>query len=281
FRSFELVQDRSGSGRKSMFRIPRAESPPEHFLPGLKKIRTELYAGGNPKYTALITQLIRFLEDRENIKQGESSQDFRGHAEAYYIDHGPFAEADPSPGILKLLENAIVARNPIRLTYSGYSPESGESLFYPYSLCLRVGTLYLVGRQGANQGPFKSLSVKRIKRCIGTRDVFVRDPFDPAEYYKYCFGQWPRQLDEAPETVLLSLRAPWLEKYLSESHFNPPGRILRKGKDAFFEVKIAIKPDFVNWVISLSPDLVAVKPDGLRREVAERLSKGLDRTEAG
>lgn len=273
---FELVQDRTGSGRKSMYRIRSAGSPPGHFLPALRKIRTELHAGGNPKYTALISQVIRFMEDRENAKR-EVAEEFPANAEAYYIDHGPFAEADPPPGILKILEASIAGRNPIRITYSGYAPESSEFLFHPYSLCLRVGTLYLIGRQGENKGQFKSLSVKRIRRCIGTRDVFVRDAFDPADYYKYCFGQWPRQLNEDPETVLLSLRAPWLEKYLSESHFNPPGRILRRGKEMLFEVKIVIKPDFVNWVLSLSPDLVPVKPEGLRKTAQERLRQGLER----
>jgi predicted DNA-binding transcriptional regulator YafY len=272
---FDLVQDRSGPGRKSLYRIRTTGGPPGHFLPALKKIRTELHAGGNPKYTALINQLMRFLEDKESAPRGDAAEETPSNAEAYYIDHGPFAEADPPPGILKILETSIGARTAIRLSYSGLSSETGESLFYPYALCLRVGTLYLIGRQGENKGPFKSLSVKRIKRCIATRDSFGRDPFDPAEYYKYTFGQWARQTDENPETVVLSLRAPWLEKYLSESHFNPPGRILKKGKDVQFEVKIVVKPDFVNWVLSLVPDLVPVKPESLFTEVSRRLKGGL------
>jgi hypothetical protein len=72
------------------------------------------------------------------------------------------------------------------------------------------------------------------------------------------------------------VRAAWLEKFLSESHFNPSGRILKKGKDVQFEVKMVIKTDFVNWVLSLAPDLIPVKPESLRREVADRLKRGLD-----
>ena len=136
--------------------------------------------------------------------------------------------------------------------------------------------MYLIGRQGQNRGPFKSLSVKRIKRGIATQERFARDAFDPAEYYKYTFGQWARQLDETPENVVLSLRAPWLEKYLSESHFNPPGRLIKKGKEAVFEIKMVIKPDFVNWVLSLAPDLLPLKPESLREQVEDRLKRGLD-----
>ncbi|MDB5103310.1 MAG: hypothetical protein JWP91_999 [Fibrobacteres bacterium] len=272
---FEVVQDRKGSGRKSLYRIQAAGSPPGHFLPALKKIRTELHAGGNPKYTALINQLMRFLEDKESA-QRENPEEAAPNAEAYHIDHGPFAEANPSPGILKLLESAIASRTAVKVSYSGSHSEPSEFLFFPYALCLRVGTLYLIGRQGENQGAFKSLSVKRILRGIATRDVFTRDPFDPAEYYKFTFGQWARQLNENPETVVLSVRAPWLEKYLSESHFNPPGRILKKGKDVQFEVKMVVKPDFVNWVMSLAPDLIPEKPESLRKEVADRLGRALE-----
>jgi predicted DNA-binding transcriptional regulator YafY len=275
---FELVQDRKGAGLKSLYRIVTAGTPPGHFLPALKKIRGELHAGGNPKYTGLINQLMRFLEDRDSVLRGDApgGEASSGNAEAYYIDHGPFAEADPSPGILKILEGSIAARTGIKLSYSGYATDAGEFLFFPYALCLRVGTLYLIGRQGENRGPFKSLSVKRIKRGIATQERFTRDAFDPAEYYKFTFGQWARQLDENPETVLLAVRAPWLEKYLSESHFNPPGKLIRKGKDLAFEVKMVVKPDFVNWVMSLAPDLVPLKPESLRQLVAERLQRGLD-----
>ena len=273
---FDVVNDRKGAGRQSLYRIQAAGTPPTHFLPALKKIRTELHAGGNPKYTALINQLMRFLEDKESAQRGDVPEDAQSNAEAYHIDHGPFAEADPSPGILKILEASIAARTAVKISYSGSHSEPGEFLFFPYALCLRVGTLYLIGRQGQNTGAFKSLSVKRIRRGIATREAFTRDAFDPSEYYKYTFGQWARQLDEVPETVLLSLRAPWLEKFLSESHFNPPGRILKKGKEVHFEVKIVVKTDFVNWVLSLAPDMIPLKPESLRREVEERLRRGLD-----
>ncbi len=279
---FEVVQDRKGAGRKSLYRIRASGTPPGHFLPALKKIRTELHAGGNPKYTALINQLMRFLEDRDSLQRGEASgEESPANAEAYYIDHGPFAEADPSPGILKILEASIAARTGIKLSYSGYAPEAGEFMFFPYALCLRVGTLYLIGRQGENRGPFKSLSVKRIKRGIATQERFTRDAFDPAEYYKFTFGQWARQIDEAPETVLLAVRAPWLEKYLSESHFHPPGKMIKKGKEIAFELKMMVKPDFVNWVMSLAPDLIPLKPESLRVEVSQRLKRGLDGIAAG
>ena len=307
---FDLVQETDARGRKTLFRIQGSGGPPVHLLSSLKKIRSELHAGGNPKHGQSISQVIRYLEEMAAQSPGarrdppapyrpagtapspsapeasaSGSAEAAG-AEIYHIDHGPFAEADPHPGILKILETAVAARTAIKVAYSGYAqassqrPETEEFLFFPYILCLRVGTLYLVGRQGENRGPFKSLSVRRIKRCIATRDDFRPDAFNPSDYYKYTFGQWHRQLNEDPETVLLSLRAPWLEKYLSESRFNPPGRILRKGGEVLYELKVVVKPDFVNWVLSLAPDLLPVKPDSLRAQVADRLRRSLANLEA-
>jgi predicted DNA-binding transcriptional regulator YafY len=296
---FDLVQEADARGRRTLFRIQGSGGPPVHLLSSLKKIRSELHAGGNPKHGQSISQVIRYLEEMAAQSPGarrdspaparppgsahapSAPETAASGAEIYHIDHGPFAEADPHPGILKILESAVASRTAIKVAYSGYAqaassrPETEEFLFFPYILCLRVGTLYLVGRQGENRGPFKSLSVRRIKRCIATRDDFRPEAFNPAEYYKYTFGQWHRQLNEEPETVLLSLRAPWLEKYLSESRFNPPGRVLRKGGEVLYELKVVVKPDFVNWVLSLAPDLVPVKPDSLRAQVADRLRRSL------
>lgn len=292
---FDLRQEADTRGRKSLYRLPAAEGPPPTLLAGLKRIRTELHAGGNPKHGSHISKVIRFLEDPASTApsgnprkavpaasetSAPSSQTGVG-AEVYHIDHGPFAEADPNPGILKILESSVAERMAIKVSYSGYAkgassrPEAEEFLFFPYILALRVGTLYLIGRQGENKGPFKSLSVRRIRRCIATRDTFKPDPFKAEDYYKHTYGQWHRQLHEEPETVLLLLKAPWLEKFLGESRFNPPGRLLRKAGETLFELKVVIKPDFVNWVMSLVPDLLPLKPESLRNQVADRLQRAV------
>jgi predicted DNA-binding transcriptional regulator YafY len=138
----------------------------------------------------------------------------------------------------------------------------------------------VIGREDGNRGPFKSLAVRRIARCQATQETFTRSAFNPAEHYKYTFGQWARQPDEKPETVVLAVRAKWLKKYLAESHFNPPGRFLATDESQF-EVKLVVKPDFENWVLSLAPDLLPVKPESLRKNVSDRLKKAFEALETG
>ncbi len=270
---YELEQEKGKAGRRSLYRIPDNAKAPTHFIAALKKIEAELLAGGNPKYGPVIRRLATYLEDREAPAR-EATEPQAAH-EIYHTDHGPFAEANPLPNILKSLETAIAGCRAVKLTYSGYAAEKDGFIFFPYVLSLRVGTLYLIGRQDGNKGPFKNLSVKRIRRCVATQETFARAAFNSAEFYKYTFGQWARQPEEKPESVVLSVRAKWLRKYLKESHFNPDGRFL-DAEETLYEIKLVVKPDLVNWVLSLAPDLVPVKPESLKNEVAGRVAKALE-----
>lgn len=275
---YALEQEREGSGRRTLYRLPDSAQTPGHFLIGLENIRKELHAGGNPKYGPLLARLAAYLKDREAVER-EVAAPTPSH-EIYHNDHGPFAEASPQENTLKRLEAAIAGCQVVRLNYSGRAADREGVLFYPYVLSLRVGTLYVIGREDGNRGPFKSLAVRRIARCQATQETFVRSAFNPSEHYKYTFGQWARQPEEKPETVVLAVRAKWLKKYLHESHFNPPGRFL--GTDeTHFEVKLVVKPDFENWVLSLTPDLLPVRPESLRRGVLERLKRAVEALEAG
>lgn len=276
---YVLEQESQGAGRRTLYRLPDASRTPGHFLTGLENIRKELHAGGNPKFGPLLARLSAYLKDREAAER-ETTAPQPGH-EIYHNDHGPFAEASPQENTLKRLEAAIAGCQAVRLNYSGRAADREGVLFFPYVLSLRVGTLYVIGREDGNRGPFKSLAVRRIARCQATQETFVRSAFNAAEHYKYTFGQWARQPDEKPETVVLAVRAKWLKKYLQESHFNPPGRFLGVDEGQW-EVKLVIKPDFENWVLSLAPDMLPVKPESLRKNVAERLKKAveaLERTE--
>jgi hypothetical protein len=56
---------------------------------------------------------------------------------------------------------------------------------------------------------------------------------------------------------------------------------VKRPRETCFELKVVIKPDFVNWVLSLAPDLVPLKPESLRKEVTDRLRKALEACEGG
>jgi predicted DNA-binding transcriptional regulator YafY len=277
---YHVYDLREASNQKSLFKIHSSFNPPEHFVPTLKKVKNELSSWGNPKFAKFINQIILYFNNMEQADQNlcsASGEYFSIEPNVYHIDHGPFSQENVAGGILKKMEAAILNHNKLRITYWGYKAEKEEFDFFPYYLSLRVGTLYLIGRRGKNTGAFKSLSVKRIRRCVTTSSSFVPARFQIEEYYKYCFGQFPRQVNEKPSQVVLKVNEKWLQKFLEESHFNPPGKIVRRGGHVFFELQVMIKPDFINWVLSLVPHMLPVRPRALVKAVEERIAGASER----
>ncbi len=269
---------REAANHPSLYYVRDNSEVPEHFLPLLRNLNKELISWGNPRFAGEIKQVIGYLESlnsktkKTNWTSGEL---LKTVANVYHVDHGPFSERDVPVDRLRIMETAIVAHSVLQIKYSSYKAENAEFEFYPYGLCLRVGTLYLVGRVRSNRGLFKTLSVKRIARCQATSRHFKPVPFNMGTFYKYCFGQFARQPRESSEIVLLRIESPWLRKYLAESHFNPPGRLFKQDSDVFFELEVVIKPDFENWVLSHIPDLVPIKPLSLVKTIQQKMERGL------
>ncbi|MBF0433440.1 MAG: WYL domain-containing protein [Fibrobacteria bacterium] len=273
-----IVYDlREGANQKSLYVIHNPHLPPAHLIPSLNKIKKEMNSWGNPKFSSILKQVTEYLNklNQTGLKTNQAENDHTGSGSPYHIDHGPFSQEYVSEATLHTLETAILKHYKLQIRYSSYESDKEEFVFYPYSLCLRVGTLYAIGRKDKNTGSFLSLSVKRIKRCVSTSEPFLPAKFNIENYYKYCFGQFPRQSYERPEMVVLQIREKWLQKYLKESHFNPPGKIIHLKKNVFFELEMVIKPDFVNWVISLFPFMIPRKPISLVKTIKTRISKSL------
>ncbi len=247
------------------YRLEEADDTlPRQLARDLESLRKALLAGGNPKWSRLLNRTIRQLSEPG---EPEPEPDLAG---VYFVDHGPLAEKEPPSGILNLLEGAIARQEKIRLWYA--ASRERELEFFPYRLCLRVGVLYLVGREGRNEGPFKSLQVRRIRRCQSLREAFLPDSFDPEAFYRHCFGAFAREGDEAPERIVLWLREPWVERLLRGAHFNPEGTFTRRDGKPCFEIDMMVKPDLENWILSLAPAALPLEPAALRDRLATRLA---------
>ncbi len=273
---FLLNDLREGANQESIYVLEDSFGVPKHFVPTLKKIGREFKSWGNPKFSKSLAQVTVFLKElEENRFSGElfSSHKFEiekeKERELYHVDHGPFSQEKVSDSILKIVENGIIQKSKIRMVYSSYKNERRELELFPYALSLRVGVLYVIGREGVNKGVFKSFLIQRIKRCTSLSESFTPSPFNIKEYYKYCFGKFPRQINERPSKVVLEVREAWLKKYLLESHFNPTGTFISRNQ---FAIDIVIKPDFVNWVLSFMPALLPIAPKSLVAEVKKRVA---------
>jgi predicted DNA-binding transcriptional regulator YafY len=253
------------SGGSVRYRLEEADDAlPRKLAHDLELLRKSLLAGGNPKWSRLLNRAIRQLQEPgQGENEGEAS-------DIYYVDHGPLAEKEPPSGILNLLEGAILRQEKVRLHYA--AARERELTFFPYRLCLRVGVLYLVGREEKNQGPFKSLQVRRIRRCQSLRETFIPDTFDPEAYYRHCFGAFAQEGKESPEKIVLWIREPWAEQLLRGANFNPPAVFTRREGKACFEAFLLMKPDLENWILSLAPAALPLEPESLRDRIATRLA---------
>ncbi len=271
---YPVLDLRSASNEPSRFYLSPEFSPPKALIESLEKIKADLHAWGNPKYVHNISAAIEFLEQLgNNGKKQNPISNPESKTSVYHIDHGPFSEQDVSSQLLASLEKAIQLSQKLNLSYKAAGEKPSQIVFSPYKLSLRVGRLYLIGEDDSEPNVFKSLSIKRIKRCQTISETFVPKNFRPEDYYKFCFGQFPRQAHERPEKIQLLIKSGWVKSILEESHFNPPGKFITGKKGEIFEFLAIVKPDLLNWVFSLLPHALPLGPLSLCVEVKNRLKQ--------
>jgi predicted DNA-binding transcriptional regulator YafY len=261
-----LSRSQSGSGRTLRYSLPQEEGVAPALIKALQRGRDELRKGGNLKHARVLDQAIAHFESQSEVENIDLET-------IYHIDHGPLSDADPDRALLDRLERAITQRRTLRIDYANPDGRHTTFIFQPYRICLRIGVLYLAGRQGGDMGPVRLLRLVRIRRCLSLGESFTPPAFDPASLYKFCFGQWSRQENQKAEDVTLWIRAPWLKGHLETARFDPPARISQQEGRVLFKIKVVLHPDFINWVMSLMPDAVPIEPGPLRDEVARRLEE--------
>jgi predicted DNA-binding transcriptional regulator YafY len=176
--------------------------------------------------------------------------------------------------LLERLERSIAQRRALRIDYTNPDGRQTSFVFHPYRICLRIGVLYLAGRQGGVDGPVRLLRLVRIRRCLSLGEAFQPPSFDPTALYRYCFGQWSKQEGQQPENVTLWIRAPWLKGHLEAGRFDPPAKFVSQDGKWLFKWRVVQHPDFINWVMSLLPDALPLEPKSLKEEVHRRMQEG-------
>lgn len=262
-----LARIPAGNGRTLRYALPQEEGAATGLIRSLQKARDELRKGGNLKHARVLEQAMAHLDKKPE------AEDFDFET-IYHIDHGPLADGEPDKALLDRLEKAIALHRGVRIDYANPDGRSSSFVLHPYRICLRIGALYVAGRQGGKEGQIRILRLSRIRRCLSLGETFIPTAFDPSALYRYCFGQWSRQERQEPENVTLWLRSAWLRGYLESTRFDPPAKITQQEGRLLFKVRILIHPDFVNWVMSLAPDALPLEPAHLREEVRKRLTQG-------
>ena len=183
--------------------------------------------------------------------------------------HGGVSVGPDSSGErLADIASATLGHRALAFDYTTADGTSATRTVDPWALVTRPGRWYLVGFD-RDRGDVRAFRISRI----------VTDPIDvgPAEPRPDDFragdhvsGPWERQEGEETALVALSERIGWWAK-------GSVAQAVVEGTraDGWMLLRVPITDGTASWVLSLGADAEAVEPEGLRRDVQQRLEEAL------
>jgi predicted DNA-binding transcriptional regulator YafY len=252
---------------------------PDPVVRLLETVDSHLSAAAEIPSSKLVRRAISMLKGAEGAGTVNEAMTLDSD---FIVDLGPFSEYDPSANgrdaqernIDKYLD-AIKHRAFLNVTYDAATKGiTQELLLKPLKLILRMGILYLAAVDDA-VGKTKLFAVKRIKRFNFTGKYFSEIEFNAMDFYKFCFGKFGPQGDDKKIKLLITVKAPWLEAQIRESHFNPPVKT-KKQNPMVAEFTLYDSPDLRSWLLSILPYIEIQEPASLKAELKDLVKKSLE-----
>jgi hypothetical protein len=248
------------------------------LLDKLREAQEDLGNQGDLGTAAVIGQALDFL--RETDESGKIPK-LVAIDSGFAIEHGPFSEFDATamqPKIARIIE-AIRAVEVLELTYT-HRDGSEETLFFlPSLLCLRLGKLYVLGRQEVSEGKlakYQPLVLRRIQFVGGrTKRYYDRAKLSTKDAYKYCFGQYVPAGEAEPVEVVLKSKSPRIAQLFKESNFYPRATVAISGETATIKLKLYNTPDLQTWLLGHAEEVQVESPKELKAELKAKAQAAL------
>lgn len=178
------------------------------------------------------------------------------------------------------ISEAISNKRQIELVYSSRYLDNNrtivknqkEMVINPYSLAWQDDHYYLIG----NHAKYDNLIHLRLDRISAVKLLKTparhfsevssyKDFFDTADYTKKLFSMYGGELEEIELCCNKSIIERVLDRF-SENIF-----IKNVTEDSFnFNVKAAVSPALVTWLMNYGSDITVIKPDSLREMIKKR-----------
>ena len=198
----------------------------------------------------------------------------------YILDYGPFCDNHINDTMVNKVLTAIRDGFKIRINYtpSTNTGKKGDVLVSPVKVIMRMDTLYLVAADETYEQTqvFKNFLFENILSVTVTNESVPPLHFDPAVHYQYTFGKYTSS--EKPQDITLQIGpgSMWLQTQFEKSSFRPLANIRTdKNKNMTVDLKVRVTPDFMTWLVGVSPEVKIVKPESLRLEVIKKLKEAL------
>ncbi len=256
----------------------------QNMVKSLEKVKKSLSAteASDIKSIKLLDKVIAAMETT-------NPEDFKPEAISvdpdYILDYGPFSDNKLQDSMVNKVLKAIHDGFKVKITYQHSSKKEDENTYVlrPFKVYLRMDTLYLIAADDEfeSTGVLKNFLFEKIKSLTVTNVPFAKIEADARSHYKYAFGKWSSK--DPIEDVSLEIKAEskWLQTQFEKSHFNPEiAKRYDKNKNLIVDMKLRISPDFITWLIGVTPDLRILKPQSLKDRVRETLKKALEELDA-
>jgi len=171
---------------------------------------------------------------------------------------------------------SIAGRNIVSFNYA--SPrDNGHTRLYtaqPYYIKQSQGKWYLFALV---DGQMRSFELGRFENYKVSETTFTRDnSITLDESFKYSFGIWDNQ-DQPVEDIILKVSATEWE-YLKTFPIHSTQTLISENSEyVIFSLRLRITYDFIMDLMSRCPAIEVLEPKHLRKELFDRLSKGLDK----
>ncbi len=180
--------------------------------------------------------------------------------------------------ILTSLVRSLVLQKYLEMEYQSPGKEAKRHVVAPLSLLMYKRALYLVGRKkrdSSSSEPERELTfaVERIRSVqLLTDSFFYPQDYQPEHRFRNSFGL---VRETSPEPVRLWFH-PRVAQNVSSRRWHPSQETTHLesgGVELAFMLEIGV--ELLGWIMSYGPFVKVLEPEGLRKQVAERLREAL------
>lgn len=171
------------------------------------------------------------------------------------------------------LFDAITHESVLRITYQPFSKEPVEHIFHPYLLKEYRNRWFVIGRSNKAKNIAMNFALDRIKKIRNSSETFTaNDLFDPEKYFNDVIGVTlpPGEKPVEIEIKVSKKQAP----YILTKPIHHTQQTIKTYADGSVILKLFLVNNFEfrSQLLSYGCDIEVIKPESLRKELAEIFS---------
>lgn len=178
---------------------------------------------------------------------------------------------------LETLYQSIIQQKPVKINYQSFKARSPRSFnFHPYLLKEFRNRWFLIGVK-TEDDPVLTLALDRIVDIEPSAIPFIaREGFDPEEYFRDVIGVTVNP-GQKPVKVRLFVTHRHAQYVITKPLHHSQKVVAKDSKGITFEIEVQLNYELEKEILGLGDGVMVISPQRLKRNIAGRLKKALDR----